>query len=48
MYEAKEVIVMRINVLTVDGKADGSPLEDLRGIKPVHWDGRSTSGFSKG
>jgi hypothetical protein len=37
----KEVNVMKINVLTLDGKADGSPMEDLREIKPLYWNGRN-------
>lgn len=40
VYEGKEFKFARVNVLTLDGKVDGSPMEDLRQIKPVYWDGK--------
>ncbi len=46
--EGSEVQFARINVLTLDGKEDGSPLDDLRLIKTVYWDGKVPGNFSKG
>lgn len=37
----KELPVVRINVLTLDGKADGTPMEDLRDIKLKYWNAKN-------
>lgn len=42
-YQGQEIKFTRINVLTLDEKEDGSPLEDLRQLKPLYWDGKSIS-----
>ncbi|KAH8879541.1 hypothetical protein GQ53DRAFT_671864 [Thozetella sp. PMI_491] len=38
---------LRINVLTLDGRADGEPMDDLRDVEVSYWDGRSDD-WSKG
>ena len=42
----KTIQYYRVNVLTLDGRADGRPLEDLRKIKVMYWDGRKAGGGS--
>lgn len=39
----REVKNMRVNVLTLDGKADGTPMENLRDLKMRYWDARDFS-----
>lgn len=33
--------VVRVNILTLDGKADGTPMEDLREMKLKYWNAKS-------
>lgn len=47
VHEGKEIRFMRINAITIDGKVDGTPMDDLRGIKIKYWDMKS-EGWSKG
>ena len=39
--DGKEIPVFRINVLTLDGKADGTTMGSLGGLKIKYWDGKS-------
>jgi hypothetical protein len=32
--------VLRVNVLTLDGKADGTPMDDLRNVKIKYWNAK--------
>lgn len=41
VLDGQEFPVMRINVLTLDGKADGTPMGSLGGLKIMYWDGKS-------
>jgi hypothetical protein len=39
----------RINVLTIDGREDGKPMEELKDVKVKFWDGREgLEGFKRG
>lgn len=37
ILEGKEFSFMRINVLTLDGRVDGEPMEDVRKMKIKYW-----------
>lgn len=38
VFEGVEVRTFRVNVLTLDERADGSPMEDLKNLKIKYWD----------
>ncbi|KAK4180635.1 hypothetical protein QBC36DRAFT_319747 [Triangularia setosa] len=40
-----EMHTFRVNVLTLDEKEDGSPVEDLKSLKIKYWDFKDTLGF---
>ena len=40
VWEGKEVAFMRVNALTLDGRVDGAPMDDLRTLKIKYWDGK--------
>ncbi|KAK4094179.1 hypothetical protein Purlil1_1670 [Purpureocillium lilacinum] len=40
--------VTRINVLTLDGRVDGRPMEHLRDVKVKYWDGKLGMGLNLG
>ncbi|KAL2259744.1 hypothetical protein VTK26DRAFT_6463 [Humicola hyalothermophila] len=39
-HQGKDYPVVRVNILTLDGKADGSPMEDFRDIKIMYWNAK--------
>ncbi|KAJ5606342.1 hypothetical protein N7510_009123 [Penicillium lagena] len=45
--EGKSVHFTRINAHTIDGRADGTQMENLKDIKTKYWDGK-TNGWDKG
>ena len=47
VVDGKDVLIVRVNVLTIEGRVDGRPMERLRDVKIGHWDGRA-NGWDKG
>lgn len=45
--EGKIISFTRVNVHTIDGRVDGTPMESLKQIKTKYWDGK-TNGWDKG
>ncbi len=45
--DGAEVSFRRVNVLTLDGRDDGQPMDDLRKVEVLYWDGK-TGDWSKG
>jgi hypothetical protein len=40
--------IWMVNVLTLDGMAGGSPMDDVRSLKVTYWDGRRRMGYNLG
>jgi hypothetical protein len=47
-YQGQEVSYMRINVATLDGRADGGKMEELKDIKTRYYGGRDPRRIAEG